>query len=330
MTYFFLDLPRAFQICKGRGSKECILLLMSKKKTALAQKEVEIFLQEQFSREIKNVRPMIEGEDSQAFAFEWDEAGYVIRINKTIEGFQKDAYAYCNFHSASVPIPKVIQIGNIDEYHAFCISERMPGITLQDLDSESMQRLLQPTTDIWLALQDIDLSHTTGAGNFDIDGHGRYTTWRHYLFSILDTASYDWDLVAHSIDQTRLKKLMTVFASLIEYCPEERHLVHGDFGSNNMLTDGHCITAVLDWDCAKYGDPLFDIATAYFWSPWLDCMATQAAYYEKHLSNMADYRERLLCYQLRIGLTEIYENVVHQNGEMARWAMKRCAAIAKI
>lgn len=301
---------------------------MSNKKTALALKEVEIFLQQLFTREIKNVRPMIEGEDSQAFAFERDEAGYVIRINKTVGGFQKDAYAYHHFHSASIPIPKVLKIGHIDEQHAFCIAERMPGITLQALSIEILNHLLQPTTDVWLALQDLNLSYTTGSGDFDADGHGLYTTWKHYLLSILDTSSYDWDYVAHSINPTQLKKLMAVFTSLVEYCPEERHLVHGDFGSNNILTDGHCIVAVLDWDCAKYGDPLFDIATAYFWSPWLNCMAVQAAYYEKHLSNMADYRERLLCYQLHIGLMEIYDNVVHRDGKIARWVMKRCSNIA--
>jgi len=303
---------------------------MSKKKTELTHKEVETFLREHFTSETKNVRPMIEGEDSQAFSFVWGGTGYVIRINKAIEGFQKDAYAYHHFHSARIPIPKVIQIGHIDGQHAFCVTEYVPGITLQDLDSSTLNHLLQPTTDTWLALRDCDLSHTTGSGDFDADGHGLYSTWHHYLLSILDTSSYDWDYVAHYVDRTLLKELITIFASLVQYCPEERHLVHGDFGSNNILTNGHCITAVLDWDCAKYGDPLFDIATAYFWSSWLNCMAEQAAYYEAHISNTTDYRERLLCYQLHIGLMEIHDNVVHQNWRMAQWAMNRSASIANI
>jgi hygromycin-B 4-O-kinase len=183
---------------------------MSKKKTELTQKDIETFLQEQFSRETKNIRPMIEG----------------------------------------------------------------------------------------------------------------------WAWSLFDMPTYDWDYVTQYVDRTLLKELITIFAPLMQYYPEERHLVHGDLGSNNIFTNGHCITAVLDWDCAKYGDPLFDIATAYFWSSWLDCMAEQAAYYEAHISNTTDYRERLLCYQLHIGLMEIHDNVLHQNWKMARWAAQHSANIA--
>ena len=58
--------------------------------------------------------------------------------------------------------------------------------------------------------------------------------------------------------------MMQNYLKLIEYCPEEHKLVHGDFGSNNVLTDGQKITGVLDWDCALYGDPLFDVAGSFF------------------------------------------------------------------
>jgi hypothetical protein len=147
-------------------------------------------------------------------------------------------------------------------------------------------------------------------------------------FSILDPRSYSWDRVIHHLDRSLLKELITAFTSLAKHCPEERYLVHGDFGSNNVLTDGRSITAVLDWDEAKYGDPLFDVATAYFWSSWLDCMAAQAAYYNACLSAIPGYQERIVCYQLRIGLAEVYDNVMHQNWKMARWAAKRSAEIA--
>jgi hygromycin-B 4-O-kinase len=91
------------------------------KKTNLSVQAVEAFLRERFAHEIKDVRSMQEGEVSQAFSFERD-TGYVMRINKSIEGFQKDAYAYKHFHSDRIPIPEVIQLGHIDERHIFCIT----------------------------------------------------------------------------------------------------------------------------------------------------------------------------------------------------------------
>jgi hygromycin-B 4-O-kinase len=296
------------------------------KKTNLSAQAVEAFLRERVAHGIKDVRPIQEGEVSQAFSFEWDP-GYVIRINRSIEGFQKDAYAYQHFHSYRIPIPKVIQIGHIDEQHAFCITERISGLTLQDVDHGTIKQLLQPTADIWFALQEYDLSHTSGYGDFDTDGRGQCPTWREYLLSILNTASsYRVHAESH-IDQTLLNDIISVFTSFIHYCPDERYLVHGDFGSNNILTDGNRITAVLDWDCAKYGDPLFDVATAYFWSTWLDCMAAQASYYETHLKHLYNYRERLLCYQLHIGLSEIFDNILHHNWQMAQWAIEHSVEV---
>lgn len=303
---------------------------MSKKKTELTLREVKRFLQEHFAVEAGNVRQLIEGEVSQAFSFECGEIGYVIRIGKSIEGFKKDAYAYSHFRSERIPIPRVIKIGYIDEQHIFCIAEKMPGITLQDVGSETMKHLLRPTTEVWLALRDCDISSTTGFGDFDADGRGAYGTWREYLLSILDPIPNGWNRVIRYLDRRLLKELITAFTFLAKHCPEERYLVHGDFGSNNTLTDGRSITAVLDWDSAKYGDPLFDVATAYFWSSWLDCMAAQAAYYKAYLSVIPGYQERLVCYQLRIGLDEVYDNVLHQNWNMARWAVKRSAEIALI
>ncbi len=265
---------------------------------------------------------MQEGEVSQAFSFEGDQ-GYVIRINRSIEGFQKDAYAYKYFHSDRIPIPEVTQLGHIDEQHAFCITECVSGLTLQDVNHEVIKQLLQPTADVWFALQEYNLSQTSGYGNFDANGRGQYTTWQEYLLSILNTTSPYRD----HIDQTSLIYIIAVFTSLIPFCPEERHLIHGDFGSNNILTDGRRITTVLDWDCAKYGDSLFDVATAYFWSTWLDCMAAQAAYYEANLTHLPNYRERLLCYQLHIGLSEVYDNILHHDWHMAQWTIKRCVEI---
>jgi hygromycin-B 4-O-kinase len=297
------------------------------KKTSLSAQAVEAFLKERITHEIKNVRPMQEGEVSQAFSFEWDKS-YVIRINRSIVGFQKDAYAYKRFHSDRIPIPEVIQIGHIDEQHAFCITERIPGLTLQDVDHKTIKQLLQPTANIWFALQEYDLSHTSGYGDFDADGRGQYPTWRAYLLSILNIASSYRGHAESPIDQTLLNDIIAIFTSFIQHCPEERHLVHGDFGSNNILADGNHITAVLDWDCAKYGDPLFDVATAYFWSTWLDCMAAQATYYETHLAQLPRYRERLLCYQLHIGLSEIFDNILHHDWQMTQWAIRRCAGIA--
>ena len=111
---------------------------------------------------------------------------------------------------------------------------------------------------------------------------------------------------------------------LAVYCPEERKLVHGDFGSNNVLADGRQITAVIDWDNALYGDPLYDVAGAYFWSTWLMCMEKSARYWDTTLASLPSYRDRIQCYQLNVGLREIYDNACDGDVEMLAWLHVRC------
>ncbi|HEX4207994.1 MAG TPA: aminoglycoside phosphotransferase family protein [Ktedonobacteraceae bacterium] len=300
---------------------------MSKKKTELTRGHVHLFLQRQFAGKPENIQQLVEGEESQAFSYECDGKGYVLRIHRGSVGFQKDAYAANHFHSEKLPIPRVIQVGSIDEHHAFCLTEKRPGFTFQDADPQMIRQLLEPITQVWLALKECDLCETTGFGDFDADGQGVYATWQEFLLSLFDSSAYDWSRVVQFMGQTAFRYLVTPFISLAQSCPEERSLVHGDFGSNNVLTDGQNITAVLDWENAKYGDPLFDVATAYFWSPWLNCMAAQAGYYDELLSTLPSYHERLRCYQLRIGLDEIHDTVIHQNWRMAQWAIKRSTEI---
>lgn len=302
---------------------------MNQKKTELTQEQVKEFLQRRLTEKPENVQQLVEGEEAQAFSYECDGKGYVLRIRRESAGFQKDAYAAAHFQSERLPIPRVIQIGSLDEHHIFCLTEKRPGFTLQDADSHTLRRLLEPTTQVWLALKECDLRETVGFGDFHADGQGAFATWQEFLLALFDSPAYDWDPVVQFMSQTAYERLVTPFTSLAQFCPEELSLVHGDFGSNNVLTDGQSITAVLDWENAKYGDPLFDVATASFWSPWLECMAAQAGHYETLLSTLPSYHERLLCYQLRIGLDEIHDTVIHQNWRMAQWAIKRSTEIVQ-
>ena len=42
-------------------------------------------------------------------------------------------------------------------------------------------------------------------------------------------------------------------------------IVHGDFGPQNVLVDGHRIAAVLDWEFAHVGQSIEDLA----WAEWI-------------------------------------------------------------
>ena len=165
------------------------------------------------------------------------------------------------------------------------MSEKLPGITFQDADDAEVIRLLEPITEVWRAIGDADISDTSGHGDFDADGIGKDKSWQEYLVSILDS---DWQKVTERLDRSLLNRLAEEFASVLPSCPEERRLVHGDFGSNNLLVDKGRVTGALDWADARYGDPLLDIAGAYFWRTWLMCTAKSAEYWDERLAATPD------------------------------------------
>jgi hygromycin-B 4-O-kinase len=164
----------------------------------------------------------------------------------------------------------------------------------------------------------------TGGGPFDDRGAAPFQSWRDWLLSIMDPVCSDLPIMSGVTNRKLLDLVLPRFAALTENCPEVRKLVHGDFGSNNVLAEGECITSVLDWSEAMIGDPAYDIANVLFWRTWLPCMEELAAWFERAGTIDRTGRKRLLCYALRIGLREVYENVRDGNHGMGGWALNRC------
>jgi hygromycin-B 4-O-kinase len=292
-------------------------------KTSLSQDEIKSLLSKEMGA-ITNLEQMVEGEESQALSFLHKNKPYVVRINPDIEGFKKDQYAYKHFGSDKIPIPRVLKLGHVDSNHSYCISELISGVTLQDADSAQITRLLEPLTDVWSEIGKIDISNTSGYGEFDENGNGKYETWQDFTLAVLD---YDWDSVVEVIDTELVEKIKDELKRLVSLCPNDRKLVHGDFGANNVIVKAKQIKSVIDWENALYGDPLYDIAIAYFWSPWLVCMQKSAEYWEELLNGTDDYRARIRCYQLRIALHEIYDNATDGDVKVVAWLQKRTSDI---
>ena len=58
-----------------------------------------------------DIEPLSAGMFSQAYAFAADGRDYVLRINAFEEDFAKDQFAYANFASSALPIPRVVARG---------------------------------------------------------------------------------------------------------------------------------------------------------------------------------------------------------------------------
>lgn len=269
-----------------------------------------------------------EGQESQAYWYRYHRKKYIIRINPVLEGFKKDWYAFLHFSSDTVLIPRIFEIGEYDDTCFYCISAKAEGETYQDSSKETVKRLLPDITRILLAISETDLAGTTGYGKFDsATGNAPFSSWKMYLLDILDDKKFNWNEIKRKtfINGTLIDEITEEFRTLVPFCPETRNLIHGDFGSNNLLVGAApAFTGVIDWDCAAYGDFLYDVATAYFWRTWLMCMAETAAYWGKTFCGLPNYDKRIRCYALSIGLNEIFENARENNAAFTIWLQDRC------
>jgi hygromycin-B 4-O-kinase len=270
-------------------------------KPALPPEAIRSWAAQRFGA-ITAFHPLAEGDESQAFGFRAGDHDYVVRVNYEVDGFAKDRFAYERFNSRRVPVPEVVTIDAVDARHRACVARRLPGKTLQDSDIDTLTRLMRPVSAVLAGIGAADVSGTTGFGPFDGAGHGSYPSWRDYLVSVHRHARKP---ARPPVAADLIPPLLSAQDGLLDACPEQRRLVHGDFGSTNVLTDGYRVTGVLDWANAMYGDPLYDVAQVLFWAPWLDCMRIQAAHFRTVLPADPGTRARLLCYQLHIALHEL-------------------------
>ena len=65
--------------------------------------DIQNFINKKYNVNIE-LKPVVEGMESQVYSYILDNIEYIIRINPSIEGFKKDKYAYEQFNSDLIPI----------------------------------------------------------------------------------------------------------------------------------------------------------------------------------------------------------------------------------
>lgn len=290
--------------------------MMLTMKPAVTDAELRTFLEDLYRCKIE-VQSLAEGMESRACAFELNGEAFILRVAASSPGFAKDLLAYERFRSELVPVPEVLAVGEFGHRLDYCISRRLPGVTLQDAPEGVVHRTLDATVDVMKAIWGTDIPFTSGFGIFDPSGKAPDPTWLSHLEHI---AKEYGDAMRAVVGEAAATRVLDAFLELSRTCPEEHCLFHRDFGANNVLTDGHRITGVLDWDAASCGDPLWDIGTAVFWATWLPCFGALGPHCRRRLGDLPHYRERVLCYALATGLWE----TAGGDEEPRAWAGRRC------
>jgi hygromycin-B 4-O-kinase len=293
-------------------------------KTKLPAAEIQAAVEHRLGP-VSHFEPLAEGLVSQVFGFRRGAQALVARVGPSAAGFHKDAFAWRAFGSADLPIPEIVAIEPIGEA-VLCISQRAAGVRLQD-GGPPATRMAPAVIETLAALERADMTLTSGFGAFDSAGKAPCRTWREHLLRVADERVCDWAAIRDRLAGWEVGSALEIIERLAPADWPDRGLIHGDLGSANLISDGEAITGVIDWDRAQAGDPAYDQANLLFWSearlqPVLEILMRRGA---------ADpgWGRRMACYQLRIGLEELYDSLVGRTPVDAGWLLARCANLVK-
>ena len=279
----------------------------------------EEFLRNHLGAKVTAFERLHGGDWSQAFGFRADGRDLVARFGSHVDDFEKDRAAMA-ISGPGLPVPKVFEIGPAFGGH-FCISERLYGEMLEDLDASAMRRIVPAVFRLLDAMRLADTNAWTDQVGAPI------VSWTEQLLRVDEETDRvcGWhDKMAVSASGAEsYREGLGYLRSHIGSCPQDRHMLHNDLLHGNVLVRQDSIAGVIDWGCASLGDFLYDLGLFTFYTPWfphmagIDWAAKARAHYAEIGLEVPNFEERLRCYEVHLGLAGMaYCSFISDFGEL--------------
>lgn len=252
---------------------------------------------------------------SSAICVELERGEYVVRFAQTPDDFYCDANA-AKLSTEHLPIPKVHGIGKIGSRY-WCISDRMPGIHLDDLNEDEMASTLPSIARMLIAMRAVPTENSSGFGGWNANGDGVFSSFAAQLLDVRndvpDARGGGWSpiLNRHEFERQIFGRGTILLEQLCRFLPVQRHLIHEDTLNRNVVVLNNTISGVFDWGTAMWGDPVYDLAWFRFWDPWYPKWSDLniPGYLEAEVGFEGEFaEERMHCCLLHIGLMHIRYN----------------------
>ena len=304
---------------------------MDSVKPAIEPSQVLNLLSEHFDRPVGQLAPLGTGHIARVFSFQAGGQDYVIRFvsAKMDVSFKKEMFIANLLASTDIPLPAILYQGAFQDFY-FAITPKAPGIPLDELPAEEYKQLIPVVMKTLAAIHQVDVSHTDKYGLFDDTGVGLFSSWQAYLLSVVEEEAEDgffgkWHRLFEEslLERELFDMVFEQMKTCLVYLPNERFLVHGDYGFNNVLAKDGKITAVLDWANAQYGDFVYDIAWLDYYSPDVGYGARFQQYYQAQNRFVPHFEERLRCYKCYISLNALRFFAKFDQPEAYGWVRKR-------
>lgn len=215
----------------------------------------------------KKSERLIKGEVNEVYAITTqDERECIIRIShRDTDSFTQEEYVINQARDVGIPVPEVLLVTKAvdkDRSITICIEKKIPGTPLNELEnlnSSERNAILYQAGAILSKLHEIK---TNGYGDVDLQGKGEHADLASYVRDRCDArgafieaakdVKLDSSLIDRAIDILQEKQTI-----LISNGPR---LLHNDFSPKHILVDKGEVTGIIDWEIAKGGEPLEELA----------------------------------------------------------------------
>lgn len=190
----------------------------------------------------------------------------------------------------------------------FLIMDEAKGKPLNHFEDPQTQAMHEPLLfELGRTLAKIHRIAGSGAGLLNAGAErwptGLHANWTDYMMLRLDEhlkICREINAIS-SAEQAAIIKHFSNAVSVLQHAPIR--LLHGDPGHHNIFSDGARITAIIDWEDALCGDPIFDLA---YWGTFVrDEMRARLLEGYKTIEPLAgDFEQRYWLYYLRVAISK--------------------------
>ncbi len=249
------------------------------------------------------------GQISATFECTTTQRTFIVQFSKPnrAAGLGKERLFGERLRDAGVPIRRVVHDGEFAGLK-YTIAEKASGRALSSLEPARFRAALPSVFRALVGISSVDMRGTHGYGWFDSAGNGPDASWKAHLCRVAaeEPGMFygNWHCLFETtfLERDRFQAYFAKMISLLDAIEAPRLLVHGAFGYENVLVENDSVTAVLDWQDARFGDPLFDLAYMNFWPSGYDLLELFRQYRESSAFDLNGYAERLLACKYHIAM----------------------------
>lgn len=261
--------------------------------------------------DVKEINEMSTGQIAKTFEFNVDDKNYFIQFNQEnmSQGTINEIIFADEFKRNAIPLRNIKNQGEYFDYR-YVITEKVTGKPFDKLTEDEFVELIPEVIKMLKKISETNISKFSNFGWLDENGNGKFESWEtHLKFVREEEPGWFYENWHELFDSTFLEKdkFDFYYEKMIEfilYLPKERKLIHSGYCGGNIIIEDGKITAILDWQDARYGDSVFDLAYMIFWMNKSTAQKCISEYINEFKidPDQNNLLERIKCYKYYIGL----------------------------